>query len=82
MPLDEFPVGLGDRFRIGAVPLQVTAADGIDHQGLQLRRRHPADSRRVLPQSRRRDIVEVAHPFLVGVSRGHALAVLIEQTPA
>src|SRR5580704_9144746 len=52
MPLDELAIGFENGVGSGAVCLQV-AANGIDHQGLQLRRRHPADrSRRLLSQPR------------------------------
>jgi hypothetical protein len=45
MPLDELAIGLKNGFGTGGVCWRM-AAKGIDHEGLQLRRRHPADQYR------------------------------------
>jgi len=79
MPLDEFAISLGDR--VSSVCLQV-AADGIGHHGFQFGRPHAADrDGRVLLKHWLRDVVGVAHAFLVGVGGGHAAALLVEHAP-
>jgi hypothetical protein len=80
MRLDELSIGLRDRVR--AVSLQVAAED-IDYQRLQLWAWHPSNrSRWGLPAKRcLRDVVQVAHAVLVGVGRGHAVALHVKQAP-
>jgi hypothetical protein len=82
MPLDELSVGLGDWFRVRAVSLQVAAED-IDDQRLQLRTWHPSNRSRWRRLAKRclRDVVKIAHPVLVGVGRGHAVALHVKQAP-
>jgi len=57
-------------------------ADAIEHQGLDLGRRHPHDTAGFAPpalQHRLRHIITVANAALAGMARAHAVAAVVEE---